>query len=452
LLDGLPVGILAETVDRTVLAVNEELLSMFGLPDERVDVIGRDCVRLAEAASDGFVDASAFVHGIQSCIDDGDPVLGELLERTDGRVFERSYLPVELPTGRGHLWMYEDVTAEQIRKAELETYERLVEVAPVGVFRTTTDGRVLTTNQRLATILGYEDEADLIENYENLARDLYVDPNRREAFLERLQAETVVEDFEYEARIRDGGRRWLSMNARLLEETDDGSRVITGFTWDLTERKRHERQLAVLGRILRHNLRNTLTVVEGQTELLAAETTDRNGAKERILDRTGKLLELADKEREIVALLRGKTEFVTRDLRVLAEEACADVRAEHPAATITVSGPESAPVSVCTGFERAIRELVENAVTHAEDGDPTVSLSISVDGGTTDIEVEDDGPGIPEVERRILRGQADESPLVHSTGIGLFLVHQLVHVSNGSLFFETNEPRGSVVRLRLQSA
>jgi signal transduction histidine kinase len=109
-------------------------------------------------------------------------------------------------------------------------------------------------------------------------------------------------------------------------------------------------------------------------------------------------------------------------------------------------------VSVCTGFERAIRELVENAVTHAEDGDPTVSLSISVDGGTTDIEVEDDGPGIPEVERRILRGQADESPLVHSTGIGLFLVHQLVHVSNGSLFFETNEPRGSVVRLRLQSA
>jgi signal transduction histidine kinase len=136
----------------------------------------------------------------------------------------------------------------------------------------------------------------------------------------------------------------------------------------------------------------------------------------------------------------------------MVEETCAAVRAEHPAATITVSGPESAPVSICPGFERAIRELVENAIAHAEDTDPTVSVSISTDDTTTDIEVRDSGPGIPEIERQVLRGQVDESPLVHSAGIGLFLVHQLVHSSNGSLFFEENEPQGSVVRIRLPSA
>lgn len=453
LLDGLRIGVLAETADRTVLAVNDELVSMFDLPRDRSDLLGEDCADLAVAASEEFVNPEGFVRGIQARVEEGEPATGELLERTDGRVFERGYRPIDLPGGRGHLWTYDDVTDEQARKSELETYERLVDVAPVGVFRTTTDGRVLTANQRMADILGYDSVAELLANYEDLAADLYVDPTRRRTFVDRLQGTGEVEDFEYEARVRDDGRRWLSMNARLLDETDDGARVITGFTWDVTDRRRHERQLAVLGRILRHNLRNALTVIKGQAELLGTETADSpDAAFERIVDRADDLLELADKEREIVNLLRGTPEQVTQDLCEIAESAREEVGEQHPAASITVSGPASAPVRVCLGFERAIRELVENAVLHAESEAPEVTVTITDDDDITEIAVRDRGPGIPDIERRVLAGQVDESPLYHSAGIGLFLVRQLVDFSEGALFFEENEPRGSVVSIRLRTA
>lgn len=453
LLDGLPVGILAETASRTVLTVNNELLSMFEVPGDRGDVVGTDCARLAAAISDDFVDSDGFVAGIEGRIDDGEPVLGEQLERTDGRVFERSYLPIELPTGSGHLWMYEDVTSEVARKTELETYKRLVDVAPVGVFRTTTDGRVLTANKQLADIIGFEDEADLLDNYDDLASELYVDPDRRQTFLDRLQRHGVVRDFEYEARGKEGGRRWLSMNARVLDETDDGARVITGFTWDTTDRKRHEQQLAVLGRVLRHNLRNALTVIEGQADILASGQSDSAvEARQTISDRAETLLKLADKERAIVDLLRGAPETVTRDLCAITQAVQQSLQDEYPEATIALSCSDSSPVAVCLRFEQAIRELIENAIVHAESDTPTVSLSIRLDDDTAEIEVRDTGPRIPEVERQVLRGQTDESPLYHSAGIGLFLVRQAVHCSNGALYFEENDPQGNVVRIRLPRA
>jgi len=453
LLDGLPIGILAETADRTVLAVNDELLSLFDIPRDRRDMIGADCARLAAEASDEFADPPAFVAGIEARIDEGEPVIGERLERTDERVFERSYLPIELPTGSGHLWLYDDVTEEQARKADLKTYERLVDVAPVGVFRTTTDGRVLTTNQRMADILGYDGVPELLESHQALERDLYVDSRRRQTFLERLQTAGIVEDFEYEARTKDGGRRWLSMNARLLDERDDGARVITGFTWDVTDRKRHERQLMVLGRILRHNLRNALTVIEGQADLLATGSADSpEDAMEMISSHADTLLELADKERAIVRLLRGPRELGTRDLSAMAATVRDDLRAEHPEATIDLTAPESARATVCLGFEAAIRELLENAIVHSGDDDPCVSLTVRSEGDVVDIEVADTGPGLPDIERGVLRGEVDETPLYHSAGIGLFLVRQLTQASNGRIRIHDNEPRGSVVQIRVPVA
>lgn len=452
LFDGLPIGILAETADRTVLAVNDELLSMFDTAADRADVLGTDCAALAEQVSGEFADPAGFVAGIESRIDAGDPDVGEQIEQADGRIYEQSYFPIELPDGDGHLWVYEDVTDQQRRKSELEIYERLFEVAPVGVFRTTTDGRVLTSNRKLAEILGYENVDELLTEYDELEHDLYAKASRRGTFLEQLRKQEIVEDFEYEAITSDGGRRWLSMNARLIEETDDGAHVITGFTWDVTDRKRHERQLAVLGRVLRHNLRNAMTVIGGQAELLGdGQAATPEDAAAAIIDRADALLKQAEKERAIVDLIQGETILTTRDIGGLVENVREDVQQEHPDATVTIDCPGSISVAVCDRFGWAIQELLDNAIRHTDtDTDnPTVSLTAQAGPEAVEIQVADTGPGIPELEKELLRGDADETPLYHGVGVGLVLVRQLVHESGGSLSFEENEPRGTVVTIRL---
>ncbi|TKX82604.1 histidine kinase, partial [Halorubrum sp. SS5] len=46
---------------------------------------------------------------------------------------------------------------------------------------------------------------------------------------------------------------------------------ITGFTKDVTDRRRRERQLVVMDNLLRHNLRNDLNIVLGTAEELEDE-------------------------------------------------------------------------------------------------------------------------------------------------------------------------------------
>ena len=63
--------------------------------------------------------------------------------------------------------------------------------------------------------------------------------------------------------------------------------------------------------------------------------------------------------------------------------------------------------------------------------------------------VADNGPGIPESERRVFT-EGTETPLSHGSGLGLWLTEWIVTRSNGHLCFEENDPRGTVVRVRLR--
>ncbi|MGM0399180.1 MAG: ATP-binding protein, partial [Halobacteriota archaeon] len=65
------------------------------------------------------------------------------------------------------------------------------------------------------------------------------------------------------------------------------------------------------------------------------------------------------------------------------------------------------------------------------------------------IRVVDDGPGIPRMEREVLSGETEIGPLYHGSGLGLWFVNLAVRQADGVLQFEENEPRGSVVSIRL---
>ena len=125
---------------------------------------------------------------------------------------------------------------ERLREREAQ-YEALIERAPVGIFRTTSTGKVLDVNMRMAEMVGYETKEAAIHAYNDLAQEFYVDPDRRRAFIEELEEKGEVEGFEFEAYTRTGARIWISMNARISQRHPDGAFAIDGFAVDITERK-----------------------------------------------------------------------------------------------------------------------------------------------------------------------------------------------------------------------
>jgi len=105
-LGALPVGMLVEDADRRVIRVNERLYELFGVDGDPEAATGRDCEALADELSSEFADPQGFVARIDRIVEARRPVDDERLALADGTALIRTYRPIDLPDGDGHLWAY----------------------------------------------------------------------------------------------------------------------------------------------------------------------------------------------------------------------------------------------------------------------------------------------------------------------------------------------------------
>jgi two-component system cell cycle sensor histidine kinase/response regulator CckA len=144
----------------------------------------------------------------------------------------------------GSFGMYEDITerlrAEDAQRTAEEKYRRIFESAVEGFFESTPAGRFVTVNPAMARIAGYSSPAEMISEVQDIARQLYVDPETRKDLKRKLEEDGILEGYECHMRRRDGRRIWISMNVRAL--LDASGRIIThdGTAVDITERKRSD--------------------------------------------------------------------------------------------------------------------------------------------------------------------------------------------------------------------
>ncbi|HEY5808251.1 MAG TPA: EAL domain-containing protein [Povalibacter sp.] len=129
-----------------------------------------------------------------------------------------------------------------LREAE-RRYYNLFENAIEGIFRTTLDGHYLDANPALARIYGFDSPAELIARLKNIRQQLYVDPVRRDEFMQLIKARGVVANFEAQIHRRDGEIIWISENARAVY--NDGGHVVCyeGTVEDITERKLYQARI-----------------------------------------------------------------------------------------------------------------------------------------------------------------------------------------------------------------
>jgi two-component system heavy metal sensor histidine kinase CusS len=104
-------------------------------------------------------------------------------------------------------------------------------------------------------------------------------------------------------------------------------------------------------------------------------------------------------------------------------------------------------------FERAVNNLVENALRHTTSGGSIV-ISVAADATGTQIEVKDTGAGIspehlPHIFNRFYR--ADPSRSSEGSGLGLALVKSIVDLHAGSVEASSVVGRGTVVTMTFPS-
>lgn len=141
---------------------------------------------------------------------------------------------------------------QALRDAEAR-YRGIFESVSNGIYQMTREGRYLRANSELARIFGYDSAAELIADFSDAKRKIYVDPERRDEFTRVLRERGMVKNLEFQVYRRDGALIWISESAHEVYGQGGAFLHCEGTVEDITERKSYE------GRIAHQATHDTLT-------------------------------------------------------------------------------------------------------------------------------------------------------------------------------------------------
>ncbi|QKY20110.1 hypothetical protein B4589_006845 [Halolamina sp. CBA1230] len=263
--------------------------------------------------------------------------------------------------------------------------------------------------------------------------------------LPRLSGTTVEGETE-------GIRRTYEVQVSTLRDVEDNPTGYALVLRDVTDRSAYEQRLQVANRVLRHNLRNDMNVVHGLAERIESDEADDPAAvAARIQSKVDGVVETSEKVREMTRIEPSSAdEAEPVDVGTVAEEVVTQF--DTADATVERALPRSrAAITDEAALATALENLLENAVEHNDCDEPWVRLSVEERGGAVRLRVDDDGPGIPEEEREVLRREA-ETPLKHSQGLGLWLASWSARAAGGELTIESTGSDGTTVRIEFPAA
>ncbi|RQG97262.1 PAS domain S-box protein [Natrarchaeobius chitinivorans] len=450
--DSAPVGITIRDATREgepLVYANEAFADLTGYDVE--EAIGRSCRFLQGEGTDPET-----VSAIRDALDQNAPIRTEIKNyREDGSAFwnRLTIAPIGTDDTVTHfVGFQEDVTERKETEQRRRQFERAVEHAGHAIYITDRDGHIEYVNDSFVELTGYE-RSEIYGKTPNVLNS----GDMPRSYFERLW-ETILAGETFEERIVDEGKSGHRYHAHqtiapLIDEDDD----VTGFVAiqsDITAKIEREQRIAVLDRVLRHNIRNDMNTVLGHAEMIAEETSGPLAESARTIETTARdLVTLAEKERRVAQLLSEEPARHTRRIAPLVDAAVERIESAYPDADVSVvTGPSPVSVVGSDHLTDALVELLENAIVHAECDRPTVEIQVESNADTVTISVIDEGPGIPTTAEELFSTEMLPDSLSHQEGIGLWFVHWFVSRAGGSLEFDDHESRGAVVSIELPRA
>lgn len=228
--------------DTTVSLVNQEFTRLFGYGVDEVTgrswtefVHPEDLPRMREYHRLRRIDAAAAPRHYEF----------RLVDR-HGHVRD-CLLTIDMIPGTGRsVASIQDITERKRDLRELaesrQRYRELFHNSPIGIYRTTPDGKILMANPRLMEMLGYTSYAEFIAR--DLEKEGYEPSYPRQRFKEVIERDGEVRGLESIWVCRDGRKIYVRENARVVRDEQGRVRYYEGTVEDITESKLAQQRLA----------------------------------------------------------------------------------------------------------------------------------------------------------------------------------------------------------------
>ncbi len=345
-----------------------------------------------------------------------------------------------------------------------EAFARLFEAVHEGVFIGTISSdhdATLAANPHLKLILGYAPEmAEAEVRPFDAAR--FVDAQARTAFIDRLRRDTTLTDYLLRLRRADNSIVWVEVTARCDRSPADGALRVEALVRDVSDRKRLEDQtrdlyhqllqaekMAALGQTISgvaHELNNPLATI-----LTWAERLSKGTADEHLRRGLTAILSESERAAKIVRnlLTFARKRLTTRtmvDLNQVVRETLALRSYEQRVTNISVIDALSAGLPQVFADAHQIQQVLLNLIINAEQamlsangrGALVVRTWHDAERDVVLLEVNDDGPGVPEeVKPKIFDPFFTTKEVGKGTGLGLTVAYAIVQEHGGRIWMDS---------------
>lgn len=370
---------------------------------------------------------------------------------------------------------------EKIDKNLSESEDRtrsLFENAAIGIYRTTTEGRLVMANPELIKILGYDSYEDLRSAE---MKDIYTEIEKREEFLETAYRNGIVTGFETELRRKDGLTINVRLNGRLINNYSFNERYLEGTLEDITSKKEIERNLIEakeraeeMNRLkdnflanMSHELRTPMVGILGFSEIFLNNMKDDEykemaealySSGKRLMETLDSILDLSKLEANQIQLCKTKVN-INNQVNELISSYSETAQKKGLYIKHEISDEDIYSVLDIQILKKILNNLVNNAIKYTARGGVVINVNSQfIDGRKwAVIKITDTGIGIPEQGQKIIFEdfrQLSEglNRKYEGNGLGLSLTKRFVELMGGVLHLESTINSGSIFTIKFPSA
>ena len=429
--------------------VNKELLSRIG-EGRKKKVIGSKFGKFHSEE-----ETEEFEKRVKHVFDTGQSIEQEHRKKGTEKWYLRTFSPIK-DSATGEVLnvsvISKDITdykklENRLRKAK-DRYKELFDGANELIISTNLDGTIVDVNKKMKALLGFGREELKGENILKLAPE-----EDREEYKGLLDEVSSGEEVEKTLRCIDhkGKIHWLEVRGRPIKKSGEVVELQCNAI-DITERKERKEREEFLHSLLRHDLKNKLQLISNALVLLEKEVD--------LSDQSRKYFDMGKNSCQSGLDLINKV----RTLRRIEEERIGKISISN---VIEGALKEKEPKLSSEGIvvEKNIEDLkvkggdlltdlfsnlIENVIQHAEADN--IRIDSSMKGEKCEIIFEDDGKGLPEgaksdiFEKGYVKGESSGS------GIGTFLVKEIVKSYSGDVEVEDSELGGARFVITLKRA
>lgn len=360
---------------------------------------------------------------------------------------------------------YRQFTLIKSQYEELDNYVTSIQESYDHIIITDTKGRILFCNRGAELITGYLREEMLGKNpslwggvmdqkyYARLWDTLFVKKTRYIGELQNRRKDGTL----YDAEIR----------ITPIFSTSGEVKFFVGTERDITYQKQVDRMKTEFISLASHQLRTPLTAVKWYLELLETGhagklTAEQEQLLDKVISANERNIELVNTLLDISRIEAGKfkVEAVSTDANSLAKEVIEEAKIKYMEKKQTVNFISRTKLPPINTDPKLLRNILMNLLTNAMKYSPNeglIEIMLDRNGDDLDIRVKDNGMGIPKnqysrVFTKFFRADNAVAKNTEGTGLGLYLVNELVKLLHGKICFTSEENKGTVFHVTIPDA